>query len=311
MTETSTATFAKDPRDLSRERLIRLATYASVSVAAILIVAKLGAWFATESLSILSTLIDSLLDAAASLINLLAVRHALEPADREHRFGHGKAESLAGLAQSAFICGSALFLLIEAGDHFFHARTLDNLDIGLIVMAVSIVLTAVLVGFQRYVVAKTSSVAIAADSLHYKMDILVNVGVVISLLLVMNMGWFWADPVVAIAIAGYIVYGAWSIASQSLQILMDRELPDEDRLKIREIALSHPDVRGVHDLRTRSSGQQIFVQIHIELDPEMKLLRAHSVADEVEDSIAEVFPNAEVITHQDPEGVEEAVAVFR
>ena len=292
-------------------RLIKLATYASVSVAVVLIVAKLGAWLATDSLSILSTLIDSLLDAAASLINLFAVRHALEPADREHRFGHGKAESLAGLAQSAFICGSALFLLIEAADHFVRPREIANVDIGFVVMGVSIVLTIILVGFQRYVVQRTKSVAISADSLHYKMDILVNVGVVISLAMVMYMGWLWADPVIAIIIAGYIVYGAWSIANASLQILMDHELPDEDRAKIRAISIAHPDVAGIHDLRTRSSGLNVFIQVHLELDGDMTLVRAHEIADEVEESIMAAFPNAEVITHQDPEGIDESVAVFR
>lgn len=295
----------------STARLLRLATYASVSVAAVLILAKLGAWFATESVSILSTLIDSFLDAAASLINLFAVRHALEPADREHRFGHGKAESLAGLAQAAFICGSALFLLIEAGDHFLRPREIGNPGIAFGVMAVSILLTVLLIGFQRYVVRRTGSVAISADSLHYQMDILVNLSVVGSLVLVVHFGWLWADPVIAVLIAGYIVYGAWSIARSSLHILMDHELPDEDRQKIREISTSHPDVVGIHDLRTRSSGLNVFIQLHLELHGDMTLIRAHEIADEVEDSIMAAFPNAEVITHQDPEGIDESVAVFR
>jgi len=295
----------------SSARLMRLATYASVSVAVTLICAKLVAWYATDSVSIFSTLIDSLLDGGASMVNLLAVRHALEPADREHRFGHGKAESLAGLAQSAFICGSAVFLLIEAGERFVNPRDITNLDIGFLVMAVSIVLTGILVSFQRYVVMRTGSLAIEADSLHYRMDILVNISVVGSLIIVSQMGWLWVDPVIAVAIAGYIIFGAWSIAKASLQVLMDHELPDDERLKIRDIALAHPDVDGVHDLRTRSSGQSIFIQLHLELDGDMTLLRAHDIADEVEASIMAAYPNAEVITHQDPEGIDEAIPVFR
>lgn len=297
--------------DSSSARLMRLATYASVSVALTLICAKLVAWYATDSVSIFSTLIDSLLDGAASVISLVAVRHALEPADREHRFGHGKAESLAGLAQSAFICGSAVFLLLEAGERLLHPREVANLDIGFLVMAVSIVLTVLLVAFQRYVIARTGSVAIAADSLHYKMDILVNFGVVGSLIIVSQLGWLWADPVIAVVIAGYIIYGAWSIAAASLQVLMDQELPDDERMKIRDIALAHPDVLGIHDLRTRSSGLSIFIQLHLELDGDMALMRAHNIADEVEDSIMEAYPHAEVITHQDPEGIDEATPVFR
>ncbi len=292
-------------------RLMRLATYAAVSVASVLVAAKFYAWMVTESVSLLSTLIDSLLDVAASAINLLAVRHALEPADKEHRFGHGKAESLAGLAQSAFITGSALFLFIEAGERLFKPKGIQHTDLGYWVMGLSIILTLLLVGFQRYVVSKTQSTAISADSLHYKMDILVNIGVIISLFLVSRMGWQWADPAIAVLIALYIVHGAWEIANDSLDVLMDRELNDDDRRAIRELALKHEDVHGVHDMRTRSSGQQIFIQLHLELDGDLPLLRAHEIADAVEADIMTAFPNAEVIIHQDPEGIEEDIPVFR
>ncbi len=291
-------------------RLMRLATYASVSVACILIAAKFGAWMSTESVSLLSTLIDSLLDAGASLVNLLAVRHALEPADREHRFGHGKAESLSSLSQAAFITGSALFLFIEAGERLFNPRDVINTEIGYAVMALSIALTLLLVIFQRFVISRTGSVAITADSLHYRMDILVNIGVVASLAMVAQLGWSWIDPVVAIAIAIYIVYGAWEIGSLALHVLMDRELPDEDRRKIAEIATAHDEVHGIHDLRTRSSGLNIFIQLHLELDGTMNLLRAHKIADVVEANIMAAFPMAEVLIHQDPEGLEEDMPQF-
>lgn len=291
--------------------LMRAAAIASVSVASILIVTKFVAWLMTDSVSLLSTLIDSILDAAASLVNLLAVHHALQPADREHRFGHGKAEPLASLAQAAFICGSAAFLLIQAGERMVHPRDIVNTDIGYAVMVFSIVLTIMLVGFQRYVVRKSGSVAIDADSLHYKTDVLINLGVMVSLFLSSHFGWKYADPLIAILIAMYIVKGAWGIGKTALAILMDRELEDEDRQKIRNIVMAHEEVKGLHDLRTRSSGVHVFIQFHLELDGDMKLMQAHDISEEVERELMEAFPNAEVIIHEDPEGVEEMRMTFR
>ena len=284
---------------------MRLATYASVSVATILIAAKFAAWILTDSVSLLSTLIDSLLDAAASLINLFAVHHALQPADDEHRFGHGKAEPLAGLAQSAFIVGSAAFLIIEAAERFFHPRAIEHEDIGYAVVVFSIVLTVALVAFQRYVVRKSGSVAISADSLHYQTDVLINGSVLVSLFLASEMGFTFADPAFALGIAAYIIWTAWQIGTQALNILMDHELPDDERRRIVEIATGEDGVEGVHDLRTRSSGTQVFIQMHVEMDGDMTLRRAHEIADAVEIKVQNAFPNAEVIVHQDPEGVED------
>ena len=292
-------------------RLMRLATYASVSVASVLIAAKFAAWLATDAVSMLSTLIDSLLDAGASLVNLVAVRQALQPADYEHRFGHGKAEPLAGLAQAAFICGSAVFLLMEAVERFVNPRGIENTDIGYAVMVFAIVVTIALVIFQRSVVRRTGSTAIRADSLHYSMDVMVNGSVIVSLFLATNVGLLWADPLFAIVIAGYIVWGAMSIGRQSLDILMDRELSDEDRRRIYDLAVSHPEVRNVHDMRTRSSGQNQFIQLHLEMDGEIKLNKAHEISEEVMDRIERAFPSAEVIIHEDPEGADEARDSFR
>jgi len=291
-------------------KLMRAAAIASVSVATILIVTKFAAWLMTDSVSLLSTLLDSILDAAASIINLFAVHHALQPADREHRFGHGKAEPLAGLAQAAFICGSAAFLLVQAGERVAHPREIANTDIGYAVMVFSIVLTVFLVIFQRYVVKKSGSVAIDADSLHYQTDVLINLGVMVSLFMSSHLGWQYADPLIAILIALYIVKGAWAIGQSSLAILMDRELEDEDRKKIRDIVMAHTEVKGLHDLRTRSSGLHVFIQFHLELDGEMKLMDAHEISEEVELELMDAFPNAEVIIHEDPEGVDEARATF-
>ena len=291
-------------------RLMRRATYASVAVAGTLFVVKLAAWRFTDSVSLLSTLIDSLLDAAASTINLLAVRHALRPADREHRFGHGKAEPLAALGQTAFIAGSAIFLVIEAGRRLFAPRPVLYVEVGIGVMILAIVVTFALTRFQAHVVRKTGSVAIKADSLHYVGDILVNAAVIVALLLASQFGWFIADPLFGIAIAGYILIVAWRIARGAFDMLMDRELPEPERARIGRIVLEHPSVIDMHDLRTRASGRKTFIQVHIELDGDLSLYRAHDVADEVEASLHAAYPGAGVIIHQDPHGIDEERASF-
>lgn len=285
--------------------LMRRATYAAVATAMLLIAIKLGAWAYTGSVAVLSTLIDSTLDAAASLVNLWAVSHALTPADREHRFGHGKAEPLAGLGQAAFITGTSILLLIEATSRLFEPVAIERGEVGIAVMVVSIVLTGALVRYQKHVVAKTGSVAISADSLHYAGDVLINGAVIVSLLLAMYLGWNWADPVFAVAIAAFLMWNAWTITRSSLDMLMDRELPEADRDRIRILCRSHPEVRNMHDLRTRLSGQQGFIQLHLELDANLPLYKAHDIADEVERAIMEEFPKFEIIIHQDPAGLRE------
>ena len=290
---------------LRNERLMRAATYASVTVASLLILIKMSAWFVTGSLSLLSSLVDSILDAGASLVNLIAVRHALQPADKEHRFGHGKAEALASLAQAAFIAGSGVFLLLESVDRFAKPQEISNSDTGIGVMVIAIIMTLLLVGFQTYVVKKTNSIAISADSLHYRADILVNVAVIISLILSAKLQWTMADPIFAVLIVFYMSIGAYKIGGQAFDVLMDREFPDEDRKRIKDIAEGHEKVLNVHDMRTRSSGATSFIQFHAEMPKDISLSEAHEIADEVMYMVEEVFPNTEVLIHQDPEGVDE------
>jgi len=308
MTDSPTTTNQTASQQLDRQkagRLMRLATYAAVGVATTLIVVKFVAWLMTDSVSLLSTLIDSFLDVAASTVNLLAVRHALEPADEEHRFGHGKAESLAGLAQSTFIAGSALFLLLQAGERLYNPSEVQNTLVGYGVMVFSILATLGLVLFQKYVVKRTQSLAITADSAHYTMDVLVNVSVIVSLFLASELGWWIADPLFAIAIAFYILHGAYEIGREAYHVLMDRELPDEDREKIRQLALQHPLVNDMHDLRTRQSGPDVFIQMHVEMRGELSLHEAHDIAEDVMHRIEAAYPRAEVLIHQDPSGIEE------
>ena len=302
-TSGSTAAVAHDADGL--QRLARFATYASVSVALLLVSIKTVAWFATDSVSVLSSLLDSLLDVLASAVTLFAVRKAQEPADREHRFGHGKAEPLAALSQSAFIAGSAALLLFEAGHRFFHPTPVARPELGISIIAFTIVVTLALVAFQVWVARRSGSIAISADSLHYKGDLLMNVAVIAALFLGAWLGWIYADPVFATVIAVYILINAWTIVREALDMLMDRELPDGDRERIYAIARAHPETHRAHDLKTRRSGQMTFIQMHLEMDPNISLFRAHEIADEVELLILEAFPGAEVIIHQDPEGYDE------
>ena len=282
-----------------RARLLRFATGASVTVAGVLIVGKLGAWLATGSVTVLASLVDSLMDALASVINLMAVRYSLLPADDEHRFGHGKAEALAGLGQATFIAGSALFLLLEAVSRLLHPEPLQEVAVGIGVMIFAIVATLVLLAIQRHVIRLTGSTAIRADALHYVTDLVTNLSTIAALVLAL-LGWHGADPLFALAIAGYILYSAFDIGREAVELLMDRELPQETRDRIRALAFARSEVLGVHDLRTRQAGHQYFVQLHIELQDDLPLREAHAAADAVEDAIRDAFPNAEVIVHQDP-----------
>ncbi len=286
------------------ERLKRLATYAAVAVAGTLIGIKLWAWAATNSVAMLAALVDSTLDLVASGLNLLAVRHALTPADREHRFGHGKAEALAGLGQAAFIGGSAVFLLFQSLERLAVPEPVQRSTIGLAVIGVSFVLTIALVLFQRYVISRTRSLAIGADYLHYATDLATNLAVVAALVVSGLWGWSAADPLFGLAIAAVIAWGAFKILRGAYDELMDRELDDADRQRIKDIVNRHAGVESLHDLRTRRAGHRSFIQLHLELPPQMTLLEAHRIADEVENAIMAAFPDAEVITHQDPAGVE-------
>lgn len=283
-------------------RLLRLATYASISVALVLIAAKLVAWGLSDSVSLLATLIDSVLDALASMINLVAVRHALTPADKEHRFGHGKAEALAGLSQSMFIAGSAGFLLLEAGRRIISPIAVEAVGLGILVMVFSIVATLLLLAVQNHVIRKTNSTAIRADALHYRTDLLVNGSVILALWLSVR-GWAGFDALFACAIAIYILYSAWEIIKVSYDHLMDRELPDEQREEIKTLILAQKSVRGMHDLRSRHSGTVTFIQFHLELDDDLSLLEAHKISDEVEMHLLEAYPGSEIIVHIDPQSV--------
>ena len=286
-------------------QLMRLATVAAMGVALLLVAAKTFAYFETHSVALLSSLADSALDVLASGLNLLAVRQSLVPADAHHRFGHGKAEPLSALAQGAFIGGSAVLVGVEAVARFGRPTPIAGGDLGIAVMVFSTVVTLVLIAFQRHVIKRSGSMAISADSLHYTGDLLLNVSVIAALVLATRFDVAWADPVFGIAIAVFLLLNAIRIGFTAVEALMDRELPEADRQTILAVARRHPRVRNVHELRTRSSGVNQFIQMHLVLDKSITLLDAHRISDEVEAAVQADYPNADIIIHQDPEGVAE------
>jgi ferrous-iron efflux pump FieF len=286
-------------------RLKRWASVASLSVATILISLKFFAFLGTNSVSMLSSLMDSCFDMLASLVALISVTQAASPADRDHRFGHGKIEALGALAQSLFVLGSALFLFAESMRRFFRPITPEDPGFGIAVMIVSIVLTTCLIAYQRFVIRRTQSVIVAADSLHYTGDVLMNLGVLAALALGYLTKWPYFDPLFAFAIAIRLLMGAWEIGKTSFDILLDKELPDAERQKIKDIVKSHARVRGIHDLRTRSTGERVFMEFHIEVDPVMTIAEVHDVMDDVEIMLFAAFEKAEVLIHPEPEGLDD------
>ena len=294
-----------EPATAQRQRL--RATYASLGVAGVLIAAKLVVWISTGSVALLSSLVDSLVDIAASLLNFIAVRHAIVPADREHRFGHGKAEPLAALGQSAFLVGSAVLLMFEAVRRLVSPAPVQDPTAGIAVMVFSIIVTLGLVTYQRHVVRHTGSLAIGADELHYRSDLALNLGVIATLAIGSLFRVPLLDPLFGGAVGLWIIYSAAKIARLSLVQLMDQELPDSERARVRAIAKSHPDVTAVHDIRTRVAGPTAFIQLHLEMDAGITLLRAHEISDSVEAELQAAFPHAEIMIHEDPEGIEERV----
>ncbi len=279
---------------------MRLATYASVVTAVSLILAKAWAWWQSDSVSMLATLTDSSLDLLASLVTLFAVYHALQPADKEHRFGHGKAEPLAGLWQALFVSLSALFLLYHAVLRLISPLQLnDAVGSSVGVMLFAIVMTGLLLLVQRHVINRTGSTAISADALHYKTDFLINISVIVAIIMTAA-GWHRVDALMAIVIAIYIMHSAWQIMRDAINLLMDHELPVGQRQQIQDLVLKHSEVRGLHDLRTRQSGLQIFIQLHLELDGDLSLRQASIICRQVEQDLKTHFAAAEVLIHPHP-----------
>jgi len=281
---------------------VRLAAISSSSVALILVIIKFYAWLISDSSAMLASTTDSILDLFASVMNIVILRFALAPADEEHKFGHGKAESLAGLVQAAFVLGSALLLIFNGVERVINPRVIVHSNIAIWVTVIAIVLTLALVVFQKFVIKRTGSIVINADALHYQSDLFLNLGVLAAIFLSQGI-WLQADGAFTIAVALYLLFGAGQIIYQSVHQLMDHELSDEDLSKIKSIVVAHEHALGLHELRTRQSGAQRFIQFHLELEDTLSLLEAHSIGDDIETEICQALAPCEVFIHHDPSSV--------
>jgi ferrous-iron efflux pump FieF len=284
-------------------RLRRWSSNASFTVAVLMVIAKGYVWLATDSLSLLACVIDAVVDVIASLVTLLGVRLALRPADTTHRFGHGKAESLAALTQAILLAGASAMLILDSIERLVRPQAVERIGLGLVVIAASTLVTAVLVVFESYVAKQTQSQAIAADRTHHFSDVAANLAVLLALVLTRQTGWPFFDPLFAIAIAAFFGWSAYGMARAAAQTLLDRELPDAQRQLIVQAIMEHAAARGVHDLRTRRSGLQQFIEFHLELDGSLSLLASHAIADEVERALKLALPGSEVIVHVEPAGI--------
>ena len=284
----------------SYEFWVKASSIVTMVMVSLMIATKAWAWLASGSGSMLGSLTDSLMDITATLMSFLVLSYALRPADDDHRFGHGKAEALAGLGQAAFIAGSGCLLMFHGIERLINPVELSHSLLGVWVSIFAIACTLVIVFVQNKVVKHTESIAIKADSVHYKGDLILNAAVLLAILLAYY-GVLYADPLFAIGVAGYLLYNSWDIATESASHLMDKELPDEEKQSIFEIARNHNDVYGVHGIRTRQGGKVKFIQLHLELDDNLPLIRAHKVADEVELMITQQFESeVDILIHLDP-----------
>ena len=283
------------------EILMKRASYASVGVALVLIILKMVTFFITGSVAILSTLFDSCQDSITSVINVITIRQANEPADSEHRFGHGKAQAIGSLTQAFIIIIASCFLLYESVDRFCHPKELNQISLGLWITVIAIVLTILLVRYQTFVINQTGSLSIRADRAHYAGDIMMNVGVIVAMLASYYLKWTKVDSLFGLVVSFYLFWAVYQIIRDSFKMLMDAEMPEDFRKEIQAIAHSFPQISIIHDLKTRQSGTRAFVQFCVHLDNSLTLKQAHDITDKIEDRIKERFPDTEVIIHPEPE----------
>ncbi len=284
-------------------KLNRSAAYASITVALLLAGLKGWAVLSTQSTAMLGSLADTVLDLVASVATLAGVWIAAQPADDDHRFGHGKAEALAAMFQVVLISISALTLAVRAIGQLFAGSRPEGANDGILVSVVAIGATLALLAWQRRVIARTGSIAISTDHLHYKSDLLLNLAVIAALALDQYGGIAGADALFGLLIALWLGWGAWHASTEAINHLMDREWPDERKAKFLEVVARHPELKGLHDLRTRTSGNHDFVQFHMSVDPEMTVREVHHVMDEIEAKLLREFPGVEILIHPDPEGL--------
>ena len=287
---------------MSRAFLTRSAAFASIAMALFLAVLKGWAVWATSSTAMLGSLADTALDLVASLATLLGVWVAAMPADEDHRFGHGKAEALAAMFQVILIVLSAGAIAFRAVLRLVEGGRVEAAEQGIAVSGIAIVATFALLAWQRHVIRQTGSLAIRTDNVHYQSDLYLNLAVIAALAIDQYAGFERADPLFGLGIAGWLLWGAWRASRAAVDNLMDREWPEEKRLRFIERAALHPELSKLHDLRTRTSGDRDFVQFHVDLPPTMTVAEAHDVIERVEADLCRAFPRMELLIHIDPEG---------
>ncbi len=286
--------------------LRRRASIAGLTTAILLVFIKLVAVIATGSVAVMSTLLDSAADVVASLVTLFGVHQAAKPADRKHRFGHGKADALSALAHGVFIAAAGVLIIADAGRRLLvYPEPIATPRIGLAALLTCFALTGLLVLYQRHVIKRAGSQAIRADCLNHSGDLLTMAAVFLSLLLSEATGFLWVDPLAALAIALWLFTNAVRVTRAAIDELMDRELPASYRKKVESLIIDHPDVHDLHDLRTRGSGPSVFIDVHCELDGALSLDDVHNVMDEIEQKLDQTFPNAQIIIHPEPKGIDD------
>jgi ferrous-iron efflux pump FieF len=286
-------------------RLNHLAVIASVLLSSALSLLKLFAALYTGSLAVLSSLIDSLSDVFSSLISFAAVKVSTQPASQKHRYGYGKAEALSAFFQSLFVAASGIYVIYEGVKRFIDPPESIETGLGIVVMCISLAATVILIMFQKYVVRKTNSLAVSADSLHYVVDVATNSSIILSLVSVKLFDIYWFDTLAAVFVSGYLLWNAYKLACDAISMLLDRELDHGIREDIESMVKKCDLVKGIHDLRTRDLGGTYIFEFHLELDGNLSLYKAHEFTDKVEHKIKEKYPSAQVIIHQDPAGVKE------
>ncbi len=296
---------ATNPKQIKVAMLKKRAALVSMCVASTLVISKFFAYIFTDSVSMMSSLMDSAFDLVASSLTMFSVCRSAIPADKEHKYGYGKIEAISAAGQAAFILASAGYLFVESMHRFVTPQKIQEIDFGIYVMLLSIVMTIGLVFYQYYIIKKTQSVAIKADHLHYKSDLLMNIAVIAAMWVTYHKGWPYFDPMFGTVIAFLLLHSAYEIFQEALGILMDREISDKDRRKIKKIVNSHSDVCDIHDLRTRNSGNQLFIEFHMEVDGELSVNTAHKITEELEHELYQAFPKSDVLIHQEPKGIDD------
>jgi ferrous-iron efflux pump FieF len=289
----------------SHNTLKNLAVIFGVILSVTLILVKLFAFIKSGSLAVFSSLIDSVTDLFASTVSFLAVYFSSKPASINHRYGFGKTEALSALLQALFVGASGLFVIVDGIKRLINPVEINQIDIAIYIMVFSIISTLFLVLFQTYVAKKTNSLAIKADRAHYVVDFLTNSTVIISLICVHFFGFYLFDVIAGLFISVYLLYNAYSLAKESIDLITDRELSNDIRENIKHIVLETDGVLGMHDFRSRSLGDIYFVELHLELDGNISLYSAHDLTNIVEKKITESYPNSQILIHQDPYGVNE------